>query len=890
MIDKININYPSNPHLNDIFDNVLAEIKRANIKYWVFGGVGIAGLTGKFIRENQDLDIYVLDDSFNSIKKILTDLCLSKNNSNNDSWKLIHSVIPGGKRWKLELFIKDTERFSVIPIYKKPNGVEFRYRETLELSNNALIQEPRNINEFLFFSPPITILQKLFIFKIDQYIDKQKKFRSINKKEKYFIDSQILFTDEEIDELNLKFQEKYNKVTDIYKMQPLEAYIFNHRPSGWGLYIKKVRLFELKLRGFVNPEYAFGLINYLEDNGKPKINFYQKVKSVEKYLAYSDLIIQEITKNKLFIYFEEYYYNPRIIDFIIEHHKKISLLPKDRVDACFNIFEIIENSNIRDLKLFKNPLVLQLLEFNNPSDNFKEIENIFINTRFSLIEKIIKTFEVLYKSTDLKIDQKQFESSLDDQSSYNLISEARAKSINGEAILNLEISDALKGYKINSLKNIWQIGILAPELLGENISSNETPFAVSLDTIKPWDLETNLGNVINSHPAQDSGEITLVIKNCNQYKLINFDNHNGILFGLPISGIKFIIARDRFVRFRYEDLQELFLEITQNSYYLPVVNESGKLIFTPEMYNNYRKFFSGISRFNGPELLLEPIGENDKSYPIINKISREISKNSARVDNIFRKVDYVLKEALKKSGIILKSDTNKDIDSELLHIGSTSRKTNTPDDFDFDFSIKLRSQDFSRIEKIAKNIKKNFVFKKYFFYRETEEFYQLRVKGVTKINDEEMELPINIDVSFFDRSNVDEYGTNEATIDKLNYIKNNYGQLSYEKVLANIILAKQILKDNSVYKRGKQGGFGGGGLENFILANGGNIDNAFRSFQSAAYENGKRLSYEEFHKKYCLWDAGLNNKHHKHDNFISVLRPNGYEAILNTIEKYFSEN
>ena len=42
-----------NEHLGPVFEEVLPAISNAGIKYWVYGGVGVAGINGKYIRENQ---------------------------------------------------------------------------------------------------------------------------------------------------------------------------------------------------------------------------------------------------------------------------------------------------------------------------------------------------------------------------------------------------------------------------------------------------------------------------------------------------------------------------------------------------------------------------------------------------------------------------------------------------------------------------------------------------------------------------------------------------------------------------------------------------------------------------------------------------------------------
>ena len=67
------------------------------------------------------------------------------------------------------------------------------------------------------------------------------------------------------------------------------------------------------------------------------------------------------------------------------------------------------------------------------------------------------------------------------------------------------------------------------------------------------------------------------------------------------------------------------------------------------------------------------------------------------------------------------------------------------------------------------------------------------------------------------------------------------------------------------------------------------MEEAFKNFRDNAYENGKRLPYEQFKEKYKILDPGINIKFNSHDNFIDILKPDGYEAMLNTIENYFKQ-
>jgi len=77
-----------NNHLSVVFEEILPSLTEAGIKYWVFGGVGVAGVVGKFIRENQDVDTYVLGDDFIKVEPILKKLCEKHGGWDADDWRM----------------------------------------------------------------------------------------------------------------------------------------------------------------------------------------------------------------------------------------------------------------------------------------------------------------------------------------------------------------------------------------------------------------------------------------------------------------------------------------------------------------------------------------------------------------------------------------------------------------------------------------------------------------------------------------------------------------------------------------------------------------------------------------------------------------------------------
>jgi hypothetical protein len=155
-----------------------------------------------------------------------------------------------------------------------------------------------------------------------------------------------------------------------------------------------------------------------------------------------------------------------------------------------------------------------------------------------------------------------------------------------------------------------------------------------------------------------------------------------------------------------------------------------------------------------------------------------------------------------------------------------------------------------------------------------------------------------MDISFGVKNNKVQYSSDECLRDRLNTIKRLYPD-QYKNVVANIILAKKVLKDPEVnaYKPRRsdpeQGGMGGIGIENWILQNGGSFVQACQSFLAAATdENGNMVPFDQFKNNYQLWDFGENHfsarrGNYLHDNFIECnMNKGGYEKMVHALQAY----
>ena len=156
---------------------------------------------------------------------------------------------------------------------------------------------------------------------------------------------------------------------------------------------------------------------------------------------------------------------------------------------------------------------------------------------------------------------------------------------------------------------------------------------------------------------------------------------------------------------------------------------------------------------------------------------------------------------------------------------------------------------------------------------------------------------IKIDISILMKDDKIKYTTDESINDRLNTIK-KLDEEKYEKVIENIVLAKEVLKEAHAYKprharENPEGGLGGVGIENWILKNGGSFEKAAKTFVEAA---DKSSNFSEFKKNYIVFDFGENQMYYRnidqymHGNFVeSCMNEVGYENTVNALKKYLNE-
>jgi len=467
----------------------------------------------------------------------------------------------------------------------------------------------------------------------------------------------------------------------------------------------------------------------------------------------------------------------------------------------------------------------------------------------------------------------------------------------------LEQGDFIKGIRdIKYLNNILQNGSLAVEFLGASSNKDSTPLDTDLSRILK--VENSINETVSKTKASDYGPIYLILKDDDRFCITrrspsetqNVDevdvnkieafytgatgkDHYGIRTGFASSEIDYIMTKEYDAR--------IGLEIAMNGFYIPIVDTSGNLLFTPEDYDSLRAKMGGLSYFGETEYTFS----QNLYFDGIEEVVESFVGNKEAVQLKREVINQNILEAIEELGLGLKTaiDGNlKEGTVELIDTGSTGRGTNLPQSGDFDFIMRLDKKtiaDTSKMkelkDKILKKLGKN-------NSKEVTGNGDFRLKGVQL---ECLEQAIDIDITFIEKTDKVSYSTDMSLRDRLSTLKKQ-DEREYSLVLANILLAKRVLKEAGAYKpnRGEvpEGGLGGVGIENWILQNGGSFIDAANSFLEAS--EGK--SFQEFRDHYSVWDFGENHFADRkgiypHDDFVkNNMSEEGYKKMREALKKY----
>lgn len=482
----------------------------------------------------------------------------------------------------------------------------------------------------------------------------------------------------------------------------------------------------------------------------------------------------------------------------------------------------------------------------------------------------------------------------------------------------LEEGDFVKG--INDFKylpRILQNGSVSKEFLGAEASSDATPLDTDLSRVLKKNIDgkdtSSLGQIINSTRSGNGlyGNIWFVLKNNpmriditrdnNHESIKNIsrkfskleafktleDGHYGIRTGFPSSEISYIVSSDNF--------DKIGLEVAMNGFYIPVVDTNGKLVFSPDDYDKLREKMQGLTYYDEKNYEFSTNLINDD----ILKLANQIDNNNIITDRKRKMIEKKISRCVEELGLKLKDHIDGDLSQgivELIDTGSTGRHTNAINDGDFDFMMRLDRNILYNQQKLA-NLRAALVdsFGQKVSYEITARG-DIRLKKIA-LDDGSM---ADIDISFAQKTDKLSYTTDMCLNDRLNTIRKQDPE-KYKYVIANILLAKKVLKDGQAYKTDRspqrEGGLGGVGVENWILQNGGSFIDAANSF----LEKAKDKYFDTFKNEYQIWDFGENhmaegrlqyqyphdNFQYPHDNFVTCnMSSNGYNKMIGTLEKY----
>ena len=380
-----------------------------------------------------------------------------------------------------------------------------------------------------------------------------------------------------------------------------------------------------------------------------------------------------------------------------------------------------------------------------------------------------------------------------------------------------------------------------------------------------------------------------------------------------------------------------------------VDRDSEELIFTPADYDKMRQQMSGLSHYRTGDYVFAPEAEleldeltlDKESLPTVSTpsssstsddaqgassgsitipststIISELPVSMAETDHKHEVINQVIKQAITNIPELnlsykdyLDGDLTENI-VEMIDTGSTGRQTNAPGPGDFDYLARL---DRSILNDPTKKQQITDALLTAFGKADEVNGTSNQIDNLDHNEDEEGEgeasqadnksrivngnlrlkqvsidglaEPVDIDITFAQKTNKVQYPTDAALADRLSNIKNQ-SETKYRQVLANIIYAKQFLKAAGAYKPRRSpeakgiGGLGGVGIENWVLQHGGSFKQAARDFLAVA---DSCSSFEDFCAHYPVWDYGENHKGIRskpHDNFVADnMNPEGYERM-----------
>lgn len=505
--------------------------------------------------------------------------------------------------------------------------------------------------------------------------------------------------------------------------------------------------------------------------------------------------------------------------------------------------------------------------------------------------------------------------------------------------VNLQEGDMVKGVwgATGILQDLFEEGIRAGEFLGVVSHSDATPLDTDFSLILPENNGTNLYEIIRNTASSGYGDFIVVLKHSpekmeftrtnqdtniksesmsidsidsrhnpgqirsriqnrvnNSYankRLEVFasnvvgEEHYGVRTGIGSTDIDYIVVEQWDKKIGYE--------LAMNGTYIPVVKGSTEeLLFSPEQYDEIRTKMQGLSYYNTGKFVIDETAyvaeaENEREQ-LFTSADSNVSTSELEATKNRNAIKKLVEKALaEKMGLEVEDHVTENLQNgfvELIDTGSTGRGTNLPGDGDFDFTLKVDKvilEDPKKMEQLKSALRE--VLAKPSSEQDSkieEPNGQFRYK---KVAIEGAEKPLDIDITFMQKDGKVTYSTDMCVRDRLEGLKRDNPE-GYQYAISNIVLAKRVLKEEGLYKKASSpgateyGGFGGVGVENWILENGGSFAKAMDTFIETA---NKSQGFDDFKDKYPIYDFGQNHmaKSYQHDSFVKRLTSQGYARM-----------
>lgn len=476
-----------------------------------------------------------------------------------------------------------------------------------------------------------------------------------------------------------------------------------------------------------------------------------------------------------------------------------------------------------------------------------------------------------------------------------------SKKIKG-VTFSAKAGDFIKGVESKHLNNIFEYGSLSKEFLGENSQEDMTHLDTDMSLITK-DVNTipellslgvtgctfadmnlvisqdymNLFNeMIDTTDLSSDREFTEEEKSKTEiFRQPKSEDHYCIRTGFPLTYVSAIIASKNFSRAK--------LIALKNSFFIPIYDKQGNLIFSFKDYYDGQKLLDGLSYYDKNTYTISENLSNEEVQSILSEIDDNTNSINNKRNIIFSKLNEVFSKYFKSTKYKLGSSVEKGI-AEIIDTGSTGRRTNIDKEGDFDFILRL-DREFLLSDKLSE-----FSSEIYRLFGKTPgDSKVIRMENVKIDGIDEL---LKLDITIIDKNSKIDYSTDMCINDRLNTIKKLYPD-KYNLVIANIIQAKKFFKNIGIYKK-NNGGFGGVGVENFVLQHGGSFYDAITSFVECA-KSCKNLS--EFKEKYSIYDFGKNHYTYSenskldfpYDNYVNFLTDDSFSEMIKAFEEYINQ-